>query len=128
MCHESKLRAMSGIICDKMRLGVADILLGRTIIKTKELTFSGDRCMITSQLGALSGGRRCLLLRADMPLTTVGNIALFFVIGWPHSVFLLPAPLLSPRPRKCVVFSIFLQSGRRSLLYATLFCSAHCCC
>jgi hypothetical protein len=66
MRHESKLRAMSGITCDKMRLGVADMLLGRTVVKTKELTFSGDGYMMISQIGASSGNRRRPLLRADM--------------------------------------------------------------
>ena len=75
------LRAMSGTACDKMRLGVADMLLGRTVVRTKELTFPGDGCKITSQPGASSGGRRRPLLRA---------VSCAF--------FLLPAPLFPLGP------------------------------
>ena len=75
------LRAMSGTACDKMRLGVADMLLGRTVVRTKELTFPGDGCKIISQPGASSGGRRRPLLRA---------VSCAF--------FLLPAPLFPPGP------------------------------
>jgi hypothetical protein len=79
MRHASWPRAMSGIACETMRLGVADELQGRASTRNKERIFLGDGCMMTFQLGASSSGRKRPLSPTDVLLPTLGDITLPFV-------------------------------------------------
>jgi hypothetical protein len=61
MRHASLLKAMSGIACEKMRLGVADELQVRAVIRNKEWICLGDGDMMTFQMRVSSrGGQRPL--------------------------------------------------------------------